>query len=494
MLSSGDATLDAALDGGFPQGRAVVVSGGPGTGKTTLGLQFLQAGLEAGEQCLFVSTEQTPEELRDSVAPFEFDLDHENLDVGTIHATPGRTLESEKALTLQTAHTRGDEPFAVPFEHKYIVDYLEQFGEFDRVVFDSLSGLRPAADDETMFAQLTLGLMRFLTHDLGATALVTTEGTEGAMQSPRAVSGTVYDAPKFKAHGVVRLWREHIGGEYHRFLEVLKIRGQDHDLRRFEITIDDDGVRCVPRNRVVPEAFSGDEMLSIGVSGLDSLTGGGVIRGGTTVVEHDGNADMQAFLANVCRQALEEDLAIVLVPSVQMTPSRLSAIFEASDQSVDDLLAEQRLFILDAIGVHDRNHRNVLTLDQSATRLETTFETVDERRGDRELACIAHTETLYQALGHDEARRLRYWTEANFLDSDDLALYLHNPQTMPETLSAFYHDSAWQVLHTWLEDDGLQYFTLEKSPSGVLGSVRVVEYLQDPPYMRVIEPPESTIQ
>ncbi|MFB6304876.1 MAG: RAD55 family ATPase, partial [Haloferacaceae archaeon] len=64
-VGTGEPVLDGMLRGGLPENRAVLVTGGPGTGKSTLAMQFLQAGLERGETALYVSTEQTIEELRD---------------------------------------------------------------------------------------------------------------------------------------------------------------------------------------------------------------------------------------------------------------------------------------------------------------------------------------------------------------------------------------------------------------------------------------------
>ena len=69
--------LDAALQGGLPRARTTLLTGDPGTRKDTLATNFLQAGPEQGERCLFVSTERTIAELRDSLAPYEFGLDHD---------------------------------------------------------------------------------------------------------------------------------------------------------------------------------------------------------------------------------------------------------------------------------------------------------------------------------------------------------------------------------------------------------------------------------
>lgn len=94
VVDTGSEMLDRMLGGGLPARRATLVTGGPGAGKSTFGMQFLHAGVEAGETGLYVSTEQTIDEIRQSFAGFEFDLDDPGVNVTTLHATPGQTIES----------------------------------------------------------------------------------------------------------------------------------------------------------------------------------------------------------------------------------------------------------------------------------------------------------------------------------------------------------------------------------------------------------------
>src|SRR6056297_689497 len=88
-VSTGIEKLDEILDGGFQENRTVLVTGPPGAGKSTLAMNFLQAGLENDEHCTYISTEQTPDELRDTFEPFSFDLTDESLTVLSLHARPG---------------------------------------------------------------------------------------------------------------------------------------------------------------------------------------------------------------------------------------------------------------------------------------------------------------------------------------------------------------------------------------------------------------------
>ena len=84
---------------------------------------------------------------------------------------------------------------------------------------------------------------------------------------------------------------------------------------------------------------------------------------------------------------------------------------------------------------------------------------------------------------------MRFWEEENLFEPEDTSMYLFNPATLDDRLAAFYENGAWQTLKTWVTDKGLQYIELQKSPSGFMGSTRLVEYIEDEPYMRVQQPP-----
>src|ERR1700704_6512915 len=67
--------LDNILSGGFSRGHLFLVEGAPGTGKTTIALQFLLAGVKAGEKCLYITLSETERELRDGAASHGWPLD-----------------------------------------------------------------------------------------------------------------------------------------------------------------------------------------------------------------------------------------------------------------------------------------------------------------------------------------------------------------------------------------------------------------------------------
>ncbi|WP_262180408.1 ATPase domain-containing protein [Haloarcula laminariae] len=502
-VPTGSETLDSILDGGLPENRTVLVTGGPGTGKSTLAMQFLAEGLARDEDCLYISTEQTFEELDDAFADFAFDLEHENLTVTSLHATPGQTVDSgdERELTLETLEggkmLGGD--YSAPFESKYITQYLERFAPADRVVLDSVSGLSAIGEDQDTFRRTLLDFIRLLNDEFGATALFTAEESQPDVSQQDVKTVAASDAVQFNTHGVLRLWRENVGGDYHRFIEVVKMRGVDHDTRVHEITFTHEGLRISPRLRTHPGEFVPSDHMSTGIDGLDHLMGGGIVKGGTLLLEHDGQASPHSILTNLLVQSHEAGMPITIIPPVELPPKRLRTIIDERIGDMEEMLADDDLFLVDFANIWENTKRNVFKPQEHDTdNPAAVFRTIDDRRGDRPMFSALNVEAQLPVLSDDELRQIRFWEEENLYRPGDTSLYLFNPATLDDELAAFYENGAWQTLETWVTDKGLQYIELQKSPSGFMGSTRLVEYIEREPYMRVQQPPgagsaESTL-
>ena len=493
-VETGSPTLDEILDGGVPENRTVLVTGGPGTGKSTLAMQFLQAGLDRGEDCLYISTEQTFDELADSFSDFAFDLADDQLTVTSLHATPGQTVDGDekRELTLETLEggTMLGGQYSAPFESKYITQYLERFAPADRVVLDSVSGLSAIGDDRDVFRRTLLDFIRLLNDEFGATAMFTAEESEPTLAQSDVKTVAASDAVQFNAHGVLRLWRESIGGDYHRFLEVVKMRGVDHDSRIHEVSFTPDGLRVSPRLRTHPGEFVPSDHMATGIPGLDSLMGGGIVYGGTLLLKHDGRASPHSILTNLMAEAADNEMAIAIAPPVELPPKRLRSIIDERIGDMDEMLNDDQLFLVDFADIWENTRRNVFK--PHAHEDESTagvFRTIDDRRGDQPMFTVLNVESQLPVLENDELRQVRFWEEQNLYQEQDTTMYLFNPATLTDELAAFYENGAWQTLETWVSDDGLQYVELQKSPSGYMGSTRLVEYVEDEPYMRIQKPP-----
>jgi KaiC/GvpD/RAD55 family RecA-like ATPase len=484
----GDPTLDEMLGGGLPAGRSVLLSGGHGTGKSTIAMQFLQQGLENDEECLFVSTEQTVDELHDSFAGFEFDLDHENLEFTSIHATPGQTLEGEDELTLETLDSTAEAEtgavgggFNAPFTAEYIMDHLRSHAPCDRVVFDSVSGLSVVSDGTERFRRTVLDLIRLFTDEFDATTLFTAEDRE------EDASG---DLLRFTTHGVVELSRELVDEDVHRFLEVTKMRGIDHDTRRVELEFVADGVRVGPSRRSQPPALKNHRHRAVGIPGLDQLCGGGVVRGAGVLLEHDGRANLSALYSTLLSHAFETDQTVTLVPSIELRQSNVETLLESRGYDLRELLDDGDLFVVDLVGTWDIDHESVYRPGRTADALKETLSRIDDDSDGLRFSVFS-ADVVTQTLGESEARDVRYFEESNLLDDDDTLLHVLDPSLHEGPVGPFYRNAAEQVLELWMRDDGLQYLTLRKSPCGFVGSTSLVEYVDEPPYLRVQHPPRT---
>lgn len=480
-VSSGDETLDTLVGGGFPENRALLVTGGPGTGKSTLGMQFLQQGLDQGERCLYVSTEQRVEELADSFEPFGFELDHEDLAVTSIHARTGETVEGGRDLTLETLN--GENPFggfAAPFAVEHVGRYLERFAPCDRVVFDSVSALTTLLDRDD-FRRAVLDFIQLFTEDFGATTLLTGEG-EGATHAP--VGGAQYSA-----HGVIRLWREAVEDDLHRYLRVEKLRGVDHDRRAVELEFTDTGVTVAPSRRSQPVAIKQHQHTPVGVEGLDALTGGGLVTGAGALLEHDGRVNLAALFSTLLATLHEQGFALTLVPTLQLTPRRVGGMLESHGLDARSMIRDGDLYVIDFTGAWDASAgRNVYDAGKDVSTLKGVLREVDEMtEGNR--ATVANANAMVHTLGDSGARELRYYQEGKLLGQDDMLIHILNPDVVNDEIGSFFTGTANQVLRTWLTPDGLQYLSLRKSPCGFVGTTSLVEYRTEPPYLRVQRPP-----
>ena len=80
--------LDSLIEGGFPQGRSILITGEPGTGKSIFALQFLAEGLKRNEKCIFVSADENPMDILEQAASMGWDFERyiENKDLAILNA------------------------------------------------------------------------------------------------------------------------------------------------------------------------------------------------------------------------------------------------------------------------------------------------------------------------------------------------------------------------------------------------------------------------
>ena len=224
-IKTGVAGLDQVLKGGLRKNSTVLVTGAPGTGKTILALQFIYYGAkEYGENGIFITTEESMDDIRQ----FARNL---GMDISSMESK-GKVLFIQKPLTTLKGGI---------VSIKGLVDTIKK-NKVKRVALDSLiffEYLYPRLDGNKMeFRRQVLLFMQEMKKS-GVTFLAVSE---------RAVTDfdrLTYDMMDFVFEGFIVLSRIRKGSYFERVLTVAKIRGQDHSLDVYPVTIGDDGFKVL---------------------------------------------------------------------------------------------------------------------------------------------------------------------------------------------------------------------------------------------------------
>lgn len=264
-VSTGVAGLDDILQGGVLPGRAYLVRGEPGTGKTTLGLHFLTAGVTAGEDVLFITLSEPEAKIRADAAAIGFDLT--GVTVLDLSPTPELFAEAKTYDIFSPADVERE-----PTTRK-ISEQVQDL-QPQRVFVDAITQFRYLASDDFQFHKQTLSFLHFLT-DQGATVLYTSEGSD---QAPD-------DELQFMSDGVIHLQITADHAVEDRTLAVTKLRGSGFWSGGHSMQLTGEGMKVFPR--LLPQAYTREftaEAIPSGVPELDQLLGGGLTRGTVTLL------------------------------------------------------------------------------------------------------------------------------------------------------------------------------------------------------------------
>ncbi|GCE04635.1 ATPase domain-containing protein [Dictyobacter aurantiacus] len=260
-LSTGVTGFDEILDGGLVAHRAYLLRGGPGSGKTTLGMHFLAAGVERGETCLFITMGEPEAEIRQNAQAFTSILDKMHF----LDLSPSASFFTEmQSYDIFSPAEVEREPIT-----QRIMSSVEELRP-QRVFLDAMTQFRFLNPDDFQFRKQVLSFLRFLVEQ-GATVLFT---SEGSVSSPD-------DDLQFMSDGVIHL---HFSPES-RAISVSKFRGSDFQAGSHVMRLTDTGMRVFPR--LLPQMHTQSfvqEKISSGVPEIDELLHGGIERGTISMI------------------------------------------------------------------------------------------------------------------------------------------------------------------------------------------------------------------
>jgi circadian clock protein KaiC len=281
--------LDEILLGGLAVGRLFLLEGSPGTGKTTMALSFLLEGAKLGERGLYVTFSETERELRAGARSHGWELD-DKIDVCEI-VPPESLLDSSQHQSLLYSSD-----LELGETTKLIFDAVER-SKAERVVIDSLSELRLLAQSSLRYRRQILALKHYFARH-GATVLLLDDLTADALDK------TVHSV----AAGVIQL--EEMSPDYgaeRRRARILKYRAQGFRGGYHDFVIRHGGAHVFPR-LVAAEHHRDFKRARIGsgIAGLDTLLGGGVERGSSTLLIGPAGAGKSLIALQFVAQAIRD--------------------------------------------------------------------------------------------------------------------------------------------------------------------------------------------
>lgn len=284
--TTGVAGLDDILGGGLASGWVHLMEGTPGTGKTTLALQFLLAGCAQGEHGLYITLSESADELRVAAASHGWALDgvtvHELVGEAALDAAAEQSVLRPSELEL------GETARAVM---RQVMDLRPA-----RVAFDSLSEMRLLAQDPLRYRRQVLALKHFLTAQGCTTLLLDDQTIEGGELQLHSIAATVLTLEQVT---------QEFGTERRR-LRVLKQRASPFRGGWHDYAIAAGGVRVFPRLVAADhqETILGAPMTT-GLPELDKMLGGGLVPGSNLLVAGPSGVG-KTLMATRCLVALLE--------------------------------------------------------------------------------------------------------------------------------------------------------------------------------------------
>jgi circadian clock protein KaiC len=258
--------LDDILSGGLPAGQMYLLEGTPGTGKTTLAMQFIRAGVLRGENALYITLSESRQELEASARSHGWNAEELNI----VEFIPEEaSLQPDQQYTV----FHPSEVELVSTIHKLLSLIEERRPK--RLVIDSLSELRLLAAETMRYRRQLLALKQFFSGKDTTVLLLDDRSAEGSDLQLQSI-----------AHGVIQLSKvPRSYGITRRHVEVVKLRGSAFREGFHDYIIQTGGVVVYPRliANEHPTDFPKGRVNS-GNEALDQMFMGGISRGSSTLI------------------------------------------------------------------------------------------------------------------------------------------------------------------------------------------------------------------
>ncbi len=323
---TGVSGLDDILLGGLPKGHTYLLEGKPGTGKTTLGMQFLMEGQRAGESCLYVTLSESTAELETAARSHGWSLD--GVTIAEFVPEQASLKDEERYTVFHPSEVELDSTI------KRLLAEIERAGP-ERLVIDSLSEFRLLAQDPVRYRRQLLALKQYFA-GRNATVLLLDDHSS-AMDDTQVwsiVHGVIAFSEVPRSYGVVR-----------RHLEVVKIRSAGYRGGYHDYILNRNGLVVYPRLIAAEHGKDfPDQHLSSGLPALDAMFAGGIERGsGTLVLGPAGVGKSSIGMQYAYTAAIRGERAVVYSFDETLRTARMRA--RSLGMQLDSEIEKQHLYL-----------------------------------------------------------------------------------------------------------------------------------------------------
>lgn len=225
-IKTGISGLDEMLMGGIPKNKHVALYGGPGCGKSSFGFEFLYRGAHFGENGLYVTLEETEEDLQENMKSVFSNL---SSDIDSLIKSKNLQITKPDKLDLENTAE--------------LIENQISENNVKRVVIDSATMIRLSFENELEYRQ-TLFEFFSLLRNLDCSVMMTLEASH-----PRKEQLT-FDIEHFVMDGIIAIYNLEQGDRRVRALEILKMRGTDHSRELVPFKVTPNGIKVYVGEKV----------------------------------------------------------------------------------------------------------------------------------------------------------------------------------------------------------------------------------------------------
>ncbi|WP_411344612.1 ATPase domain-containing protein [Paenibacillus sp. WLX1005] len=470
-IHTGIPGLDDILYGGIPPGSVVILEGEPGTGKTTVGIQFLVEGaVSFNEPGIYITFEELPEQIYEDVKGFGWDL---------------RQLERENKLRV------------ICMEPDILLDQMLQPGGIFESVVSEIGCKRVVIDSISLFRLVSSGdqvrnnvyTIRNIMRKHSLTSLFIREYSE--------IGESNVPFENYICDGIIRLSLKPLMEKYRkRTIEVLKMRGTRIMEGEHTYKFLNQGVYIVPSLSMAEDKIliNESDVLSTGIKTLDEMLGGGIPRSSVYMIDTNSKANYRYLLSSIYAQRIKDGDCTVTMMSGNTSLDTFADTIELFGVSLREAAEHNKAFFIEHYrrAVDANLEKAMIRVDKVDNedyaqvlndRLAPIFECEDHC--DRRWFVYYDLNTIISERGRDFL--LRYFAEEmSMWRALGITIVVHcNFAEIGQETASFLERTCNGVIRTWV-DGNYQYLQVTKSPSGRVSAPHIIANADKEPFVQLI--------